>query len=539
MSENICSICGKEVDEEEFKLTNDKTKCILHCEKKDWENLPKKQNNYNKNSFWIELEGTIDKINKSNKELEEGDYKAYEFNDIEFPNFNRNKKAIYSPFEDTSINILSNIKTNAPVIFNNCTFLENVIIPINCISNQFVFQKNCKFIHCTINTNEKEVVFIGCEFYKKFSITNNFKEIDNSFIFHNCKFHGIVLLNSLKEEKLYISSKLFRECHFDERLEFCKVYTESNALIKNCIFNSTEVMFSESDINSNIDFDTYIDSKIKKLIIIKTIFQGSVSIKDNKIEKLCLKDSVFSKNLKLSNIIIEKNTIETSSFNNLIALKEVKFNSNVDLSTNFFEKANFLKFKFFGIKNRETARIIKDSFEQQNNIIEANKYYAIEMEKAEDDFIKEKKWFDWVIFKTHSLASNHSQEWLLALFWIINLTFITTYLSHELFCADIVKHIDKGLVFFGGLLLVGVIISKFNEFYRNIAIIISTICIYLFYSNSYVNDSNLKEFSNMINPFSIMTKGEELSFGTLIYKIIIAYLIYQLIVSIRQNTRRK
>ena len=45
--------------------------------------------------------------------------------------------------------------------------------------------------------------------------------------------------------------------------------------------------------------------------------------------------------------------------------------------------------------------------------------------------------------------------------------------------------------------------------------------------------------SEKINPFSIMTELSQLNFETFIYKITIAYLIYQLIISIRQNTRRK
>jgi len=42
-----------------------------------------------------------------------------------------------------------------------------------------------------------------------------------------------------------------------------------------------------------------------------------------------------------------------------------------------------------------------------------------------------------------------------------------------------------------------------------------------------------------INPFSIMTSKEPITLGLLIFKITIAYLIYQFIVSVRQNTRRK
>lgn len=49
-----------------------------------------------------------------------------------------------------------------------------------------------------------------------------------------------------------------------------------------------------------------------------------------------------------------------------------------------------------------------------------------------------------------------------------------------------------------------------------------------------------------VNPFSIIIDGnddnkiaKQIDFLTLIYKIIIAYLIYQFIISVRQNTRRK
>ena len=45
--------------------------------------------------------------------------------------------------------------------------------------------------------------------------------------------------------------------------------------------------------------------------------------------------------------------------------------------------------------------------------------------------------------------------------------------------------------------------------------------------------------ANKINPFSIMISKDPLTFGLLFFKVIMAYLIYQFIVSVRQNTRRK
>ena len=54
-----------------------------------------------------------------------------------------------------------------------------------------------------------------------------------------------------------------------------------------------------------------------------------------------------------------------------------------------------------------------------------------------------------------------------------------------------------------------------------------------------LDKSPLDEFATNINPFSIMTSADKLTFTELVFKIIIAFLIYQFIISIRQNTRRK
>ena len=53
------------------------------------------------------------------------------------------------------------------------------------------------------------------------------------------------------------------------------------------------------------------------------------------------------------------------------------------------------------------------------------------------------------------------------------------------------------------------------------------------------NDLLLELPAKAINPFSIMYDGDSINGIELIFKIIITYLIYQLIISIRQNTRRK
>ena len=311
-----------------------------------------------------------------------------------------------------------------------------------------------------------------------------------------------------------------------------------NLEFDSCIFMSN-VDFSLIGSSNNISFKF-------------CTFDSDVIFKESKFNGLFLLEScTFNKNLRFQNILF----LDTASFINTkvkrkadfihikfqsLALFEAFKSNDFVLDNTFFkDEVSFLSVEVNNL-DRKTARIIKNSFEQQNNIIEANKFYALEMKEREKEISPFKNLLEWLTFKIHGLASNHSQNWFLALFWIINLTFLTNFLSYEFSCENSTLHIlDRSLFFIGGLIVFVYGISKLKEKFINISLFVFSIFTYLIYINSYINDTNLNEFSNMINPFSIMTKGAELTFEILVYKIIIAYLIYQLIISIRQNTRRK
>ncbi len=153
-----------------------------------------------------------------------------------------------------------------------------------------------------------------------------------------------------------------------------------------------------------------------------------------------------------------------------------------------------------------------------------------ELKKADKVKISE-----WLIFKIHGLTSNHSQDWLLALFWILSLSFgyafvncVNGYLETKL------EYMLIDTLIYSVVIMLSVFIvqkEKVNNFY-----LIGLF--YIIYGFT-TKDFTLYHISNNINPFSIMTEFSELTFLTLVYKVTIAYLIYQLIVSIRQNTRRK
>ncbi|WP_417332714.1 pentapeptide repeat-containing protein [Halarcobacter sp.] len=554
--EYTCKVCNENFEDKYFD--KGQNKCILHCEKDDWYIVKNGNENWRLSEkkidyFWHIIQEKYINVGKKNSRNEtifnqiifpkhQKDYE-YEVIEDEHGNSRDNMIDMGTNFCDYNYetNQIINVFSNAETKFSECIFLQDIDL------SRYSIEKNISFINCTF----KKSLF--------FSNPNIKKEIKAKIVFNNCDINKFFFQNIVFDDDVIFENKL-------NELQCNKSIFSNDFNIKNINkIESIDFFDSIFDKEFSINKVNYIDN----LSLNESTFKNKVRIKEISLFKSDFynvtfsdladfyKTTFFTTNFNKTDFndisvfteatFKENVEFKYTTFNKLSIFRNTVFKKEVDLTDSIFNvKGNFLgissnkdKYQDIKVSNRETARIIKDSFEQQNNIIEANKFYALEMKEMEKELKFTKRPFEWLVFKTHSLASNHSQEWLLVLFWIINLTFITTYLSHELFCENIIKHIDRGFTFFGGLVTLGVVFSKFNEFYRNIAIIISTICIYLFYSNSYVNDSNLKEFSNMINPFSIMTKGEELSFGTLIYKIIIAYLIYQLIVSIRQNTRRK
>ena len=326
-------------------------------------------------------------------------------------------------------------------------------------------------------------------------------------------------------------------------------------IFHNCIFEKNVDLSLRSEVQSiTISFCNFMDDlilnalKIKSLRIEKTIFFGNVDLGRSNIERFELKSSNFSKNCNFYNIkFIKYNDFKFTTFNQGVNFSKAKFN-NIDFSdTNFLSFVDFSEISNIEnkqiecekIENRKTARILKSKLDEANNIIESNYFYLIEMKKREEELEKDlkegKNFFEWLIFKIHGLTSNHSQDWVLALFWIISLTFLTSFIKTiDSNFSQIIEKIGLSFIVISIIFFININMSNSKKLYYLICSLV-----YYFIYAVFTKDFSLTIFSNLINPFSIMTGKDELNFGILLYKVTIAYLIYQLIVSIRQNTRRK
>lgn len=298
---------------------------------------------------------------------------------------------------------------------------------------------------------------------------------------------------------------------------------EKKVEIKESIFNKTS-FFKNTKFNSLCDF---YKTKFHCNNFTKTTFEDIVVFTESEFyEDVNFKYTTFEKLALFRKTIFEK----TVNFEDAI----------------FKEEANFLDMNA-NMANRETARIIKNSFEQQNNIIEANRFYAREMKKREEELEKDiknkekrdlKTFIDYIIFKLHGVSSNHSQDPISPIIWMFSISFF--YLT--IIQINFQDYSFENWMYYHSVNIMGILITL-ALFYKKCGI--SHICKILYvgvlqlYYLKFISDCSYASLFNTVADKINPTSEEPITFGLLMFKITIAYLIYQFIVSVRQNTRRK
>jgi hypothetical protein len=207
-----------------------------------------------------------------------------------------------------------------------------------------------------------------------------------------------------------------------------------------------------------------------------------------KINRLSIKDTVFHANFKLHNCEVENFVLRDVDFERNADFFKTKFLTATDIvffAVNFrglalfgdtvfkehvlfeyvtfegythFRKAHFKKglnleyaniekeMNFFGVTGleqkqskakttRETYRIIKYQLTKVGNIIDSNKFHALELAKrTEEVCCKPDEGFkasaDCIVLGLHKLSSNHSTSWPLAFFWV----FLVGVLTNNAVC---------------------------------------------------------------------------------------------------------
>ena len=474
----MCSI-----DNCNLEIFDGKDKCILHCKKDDWCDDVGTWDNQKIKDFW-------ERIHLFLKEK----YQEHNGQDYILIGFIQFEDIVFPKFQDDTIDYFD---FDPHAESGNFYFIK--VIPEEDRNRHYDGSQDV----CTDIENLK-IKFKNCIFLEKADFLKySFKKF---VFFNNCTFKNEVLLNDK-----FISPVVFNNgCNFNNcTLDLSNKIFKAQLNIVDC-----ENIGDLKCFNTNFNIVSFRNSIINNTNFTNASFNEKSSFIDTKFKN--------------------KTDFSHTTFNKICSFRKSVFTKKLDLTdTVFKDNVNFLNIKTNEL-NRETARIIKDSFEKQNNIIDANRFYALEMKEMEKELNPLKNIFEWLIFKFHKISSDHSQDWLMSLFWIMNIAFLYGYI--DLKKMGIIQVLDKMFI----LVIVGVLISYIYKRYRGwFAIPITFLFYNLYISSPIVNDSNLDKFAKNINPFSIMKGSDPITFDELVFKIIIAYLIYQLIVSIRQNTRRK
>ncbi len=459
------------------KCTDDK-KCILHIKKSDY------QTDFHKvgflDAFYEELFNYVFDFEEINKYIEHQIEKDYIYGEEEL------KCCLNKYFENQEASLnRKNIKSILDVYFTNKTIVfDNIIFPDYRSRNKFNYMKiikklkkihfnYCKFSATFLELKDIEVFFQDCDFIDDYSISNSgILENQSNVIYQMCIFHKDVAI-SKNDEDFKISHTLFSDCIFREKLQIENIEFEKG------VFNNTKYNedFENKDIFKidNLELKNCIVSDkfilenytINKLNLAESTFNSKVKIQKCKIREAIFYNTKFKDLADFYQSKFKKVDFERTDFEKISVFAESEFNCDVDFkyvkflgkaifrdtvitgnfnlrNSIFDDEANFLditskkrekiKEQFIGepidikVSNRETARIIKNFYDNSNNIIEANRFYKLEMEKRREEFKNfpsgDYRTLESIIFWFHRISSNHSQSWFLAFFWIVSITFL-------------------------------------------------------------------------------------------------------------------
>lgn len=514
-----CEICNEEFEEQYFDIPQNK--CILHCEKDD--------SYCNKQVEFREV------LNKSIKKKSQDS--KITFKNIHF-------------IDDYDINDIM-ATDDSFILFYECHFINSLTLKIT--NHIFRFEK-CHFQKEWKHIISQETKFIKCQFdeYVYENISEDKEKINH--LFFDCGF------NSIDFKGVHFTEKLFK---FSNRNKYSTIESLN---LTYCIFEK-DIIF-----NSNREENDADNFTITKLDFSESTFKGKVKIQFCEIKDANFYNTKFKDLADFYRTKFEKVNFERTDFEKISVFSETEFNCDVNFkytkflgkaifrdtvitgilnlrNSIFDDEANFLditsqkrkreknkdnefigEIKSIQVANRETARVIKNFYDNSNNIIEANRFYALEMAEREKELEHNKRQnlVEWFIFKAHKISSNHSQDWLLTMLWMFAITFVFAVLDKNTYCTN--DMILLSILTSSSLILLAFLFACISLKWFLFTL---SICV------PFLTQTTFKDFANLINPFSIMTGHEKLTFSMLIYKVVIAYLIYQFIVSIRQNTKRK
>lgn len=380
-----------------------------------------------------------------------------------------------------------------------------------------IFFQNCVFHNwfyltpIRILKNSTNSLFSECEFKDKLTVKNSeIKDVFESSLFSGGRFSSLIYLDGAKfklEPFLELNDKSF---------------VNTTLKIFNCTFEGI-VKLNKVTLNSlQIDDTNFLSSfeitniRVGRFLCVNTEMQGVFNASEShfsyaKFERVRFYDVADFEKAKFGDadkMVIASYPVTAIfkfvTFMTASNFKKVNFYYGLDFEdVDLREQPNFLKSKINPYKtNRETFRIIKNSFDSRGNTLEANRFFVQEMKAFKQELKEEGSSWDRLVYNLNDSISE--------------------------FGANYIRPIL--------ILLVSIIIYTCVDYLHN----------EYFSSHNYFISGGLEPFWTFLNsmaknflPFSrFLASKDGMEFISLLFYIWFAVLIWQIIVAVKRHTQR-
>lgn len=321
--------------------------------------------------------------------------------------------------------------------FVRCHFYSNGLLDTSGTRRTFsecTFHSDWKVAHAR-NIGNTGPLFDQCCFKQRVELIadelGKSPLMEYTSVFSRCDLNELVLTDMVLDISLFdpakkkdtrLASLDLKSCTFEERVVISKLKGAAAVVLRSTVFNEKF---------------TLIGSRCRKFVAVDTNFEKLADFYESQFHEFHMEKSIFRDFAGFEKCAfgvdkpgpVNPITLRYVTFYSFINFREARFNQALDLrATNRQHEPNFLDAAFspaaLNKTDRETFRIIKHSFDAVGNRIEANKYFAHEMQayRRELNTPKAKKergnCRERFLLGLNAAVSSHGQDYGKALFWL-------------------------------------------------------------------------------------------------------------------------
>ncbi len=466
----------------------------------------------------------------------------------------------------------SNSRFHSDALFSQREFKQQADFTVATFEEEANFEKGSfgKFTTFNMAQFNGNTLFTYREFKQKSDFSEstfqqgaNFKYGRFEIIsFDKAQFQGDVLFT----QRIFTSSCNFNNLEaqdIDLRAIHFKRKGDYDGLFKldftNCSCGS--VNFSQSYIGTALNI---VNSHFQELILNEVTVEKGVDfdLKDVSIHHLS-----FNKyKNKSENVLFDFVTVTNKLNIKHVSFDKERFNHfdiskpNIEIENSAFNSNFFNSVKWGTISEkrytatRDIFRQLKFFSEQQKNYIDADGFYSLEMKEQKKELLKENKKLKSIpekishfftnifVFYLHEKTSDFSQNWWLPVVWLIFLGMLGVIGKNF----DINQNDTKIAIYFS---LIFIFLGGFTAFlYKYIeqkkvpATVIKVFAIVpIVLTSLKLAPDFLDDLTLMLNPINLFKTNAlfEHEFISLVYRILVLFLVYQVVASIKKKVRSK